>query len=81
MCIRDSMYQYVYVVYIITNEMQVVRRTNEPDVSRGFHITCILTIQSVELTADDVFHLKKKTCYKDAPAVSTIVSGCYLDFS
>ena len=49
------MYQYVYVVYII-NEMQVVRRTNEPDVSRGFHITCILTIQSVELTADDVYY-------------------------
>ena len=53
---------YVYVVHIITNEMQDIRtsKTNEPDVSRRFHISSILTIQSVELTADDVFYKKKK---------------------
>ena len=28
---------YVYFVYI-TNEMQGIRKTNEPDVSRRFHI-------------------------------------------
>ena len=65
---------YVYVVHI-TNEMQDIRtsKTNEPDVSRRFHISSILTIQSVELTADDVCYKKKKN--KDAPAVSTTVSG------
>ena len=30
---------YVYFVYIVTNEMQGIRRTNEPDVTRRFHIS------------------------------------------
>ena len=47
----------VYFVYI-KNEMQGIRRTNEPDVSSRFHISWTLTIQSVELTADDVFYKK-----------------------
>ena len=73
---------YVYFVYVITNEMQDIRKTNEPHVSRRFHISWILTIQSVELTADDVFYKKKwKKCYKDVPAVSTTVSGWYFEFS
>ena len=77
----NNTYSYVYFVHIITNEMQGIRRTNEPDVSRRFHISWILTIQSIKLAADDVFYKKKQICYKDAPAVSTTVSGWYFDFS
>ena len=35
--------------------MKGLRRTNELDISRRFHIGWILTIRSVELTADDEF--------------------------